>query len=281
MQTTTKSHQLGWIQRHQLASFFLLAYLITWSLDGLAFIDRTIGTVGVVAGTFGPAIAAVIVLRATGDLGELRTRLFTWRISARWYLIALGLPTLGLGIAYSLYLLIGGTPVDPSTLWPMSMLPLLFVYVLLLGGGNEEPGWRGFALPRLLNRYSALQASVILGIFWAFWHAPLFFLPGSIQANLPILSFLGTTVVLSVLLTWLFNNTGESVLIAILFHTSFNTGAAWVASGVPVGSVPLLYTVNGLVLVIFMLGILAIYGPARLSRTAPDRDQPVTARPGV
>ena len=86
----------------------------------------------------------------------------------------------------------------------------------------EEFGWRGYALDRLQNRFNALLSSVILGLIWGLWHLPLFGLEGSIQQNVPIWAFVLGTVLFSVILTWLYNNTGGSILAVILLHTTGN-----------------------------------------------------------
>ena len=85
---------------------------------------------------------------------------------------------------------------------------------------TEEPAWRGFALPRLQRRMSPLAAAVLLGMVWALWHVPLWFVPGSFQAQLPFVAFVLSTIATSVLMTWLFNRSSGSVLIAAIFHAA-------------------------------------------------------------
>ena len=101
----------------------------------------------------------------------------------------------------------------------------LFVYVFFLGGPlGEEPGWRGFALPRLQRRHGPLVGSLILGPIWAFWHLPLFWAPAW---NLPptvlnIVLFVIAATAFTMVMTWVFNNTKGSLFIAVLVHTSFD-----------------------------------------------------------
>jgi membrane protease YdiL (CAAX protease family) len=127
---------------------------------------------------------------------------------------------------YGLYLLLGGSPTEG---WQWSS-PLLFVatvlFIFFLCGGQEEAGWRGFALPRLQARYSALLSSLILGVIWALWHLPNFFLPGTTQSELPILWFMLLVPALTVILTWILNNTRGSLLPVMLFHAAVNTSCA-------------------------------------------------------
>ncbi|MCX8171972.1 MAG: CPBP family intramembrane metalloprotease, partial [Candidatus Bathyarchaeota archaeon] len=102
-----------------------------------------------------------------------------------------------------------------------------FVYIFFLGGPlQEEFGWRGYALPRLLERHSALVSSVVLGVIWAVWHLPLNFMYWlGPQYVLGLSMFLSTVILfvfVSILFTWLYNNTGGSVFAALIFHTMLN-----------------------------------------------------------
>ena len=107
--------------------------------------------------------------------------------------------------------------------------PPFVLWVLALGGPlNEELGWRGFALPRLLQRRSPLAASVGLGVLWALWHLPAFFIPGSAQYGGSFAPYLVVVVCLAILMTAAHFSTRGSVLIAVLFHTSADaTAGLW------------------------------------------------------
>jgi CAAX protease family protein len=99
----------------------------------------------------------------------------------------------------------------------------IYVYVLFLGGAlGEEPGWRGFALPRLQTMHGPLLGSLILGPLWALWHLPLFWTPWNELTVFNVVVFVLTTTCLAIMYTWVFNNTKGSVLMAILIHASFN-----------------------------------------------------------
>ena len=109
---------------------------------------------------------------------------------------------------------------------PIQLLPFA-IFILLFGPLPEEIGWRGYGLDRLLGTYSPLTASLITGTFWALWHLPLFFIPGTYQSGLGIgtLSFWLFLIALlpdSILYTWIFRNTQRSTLGAILFHFATN-----------------------------------------------------------
>ena len=122
----------------------------------------------------------------------------------------------------------------------------------LLGGPlSEEPGWRGYALPRLLSTRTPLSAALTLGAIWAVWHLPLFFMPGVNQFHMSFVIFAANVIALSVMMTWVFIHTRESVLIAILMHLMINvtentyhlavvTAVDWVAAAliIALGGLP-------------------------------------------
>ncbi|HEY8599061.1 MAG TPA: CPBP family intramembrane glutamic endopeptidase, partial [Thermomicrobiales bacterium] len=92
---------------------------------------------------------------------------------------------------------------------------------------TEETAWRGFALPRLQARFNALSASLILGLIWALWHLPLFFLANTGQSKMPFPGFVLDVVAVTIVMTWVYNHTRGSVLLAALFHAAFNAGGAY------------------------------------------------------
>jgi membrane protease YdiL (CAAX protease family) len=96
------------------------------------------------------------------------------------------------------------------------------VYMLIFVALGEEVGWRGYALPALQARHGALLASVILGVVWALWHVPQFFNPAALYYDLPFVLFLAYLIPFSVLITWVFNSTGGSLLMAMLVHAVMN-----------------------------------------------------------
>jgi membrane protease YdiL (CAAX protease family) len=128
-------------------------------------------------------------------------------------------------------LLIDTLVFDITTPLPsLDLLPLFVGSILanmVIGGGLEEVGWRGFALPRLQAEYSALTASLILGIVWVGWHAPLFIVTGVVQAELAPLPFLVQGLALAIVFTWLYNSTRGSLLLVVLLHGAVN---AWLTS---------------------------------------------------
>jgi uncharacterized protein len=203
------------VRKHPLIAFFVLAYLLTWWIYPLLRYSPLLG----IFGLFGPALAAMIMAAVTeGKAGvkALLSRVVRWRVGLPWYAVALGLPTvLSLATAGLSYLLGVSESVQVGVLTGIELV--LFVAVV-----GEELGWRGYALPLLLEKRSALTASLILGVLWGLWHLPTFLVPGTPQYGLPLSAFVLLTIEYSILMTWVFLHTRGSVLIATLFHGAIN-----------------------------------------------------------
>jgi membrane protease YdiL (CAAX protease family) len=122
---------------------------------------------------------------------------------------------------YAVYLLLGGEADFSDLEYPWLAYPIVLVLTTLFTGGNEEPGWRGFALPRLLERLSPLNASLVLGVIWVAWHLPMFF-NEEWGANNDFVWFLVNVLGLSIIMTWLFLRPRGSVIPAMLFHGGTN-----------------------------------------------------------
>ena len=174
-------------------------------------------------------LAVVVIWRLIANLSETRQSFVAtlqWPKSWIWYVLALGLWPL-MVVVSNMFAKTFALSVPPNPSWPnVPLLPILlesFLWILLFGGPlNEEPGWRGFALPRLQSRYSPLVASIILGAIWGFWHVPLHFM-GVYYGGA-----LGSVIRLqeiprAILFTWLYNRTKRSLLIVLFFHAAINT----------------------------------------------------------
>jgi membrane protease YdiL (CAAX protease family) len=216
--------------------YFVIAFAFTWLFWWLAALgarDVIPALPGLTAlGAFGPLVAAVILTAQESGRAGLRSllsRVVRWRVAPIWYAVAL-LGPLAITLA-AMVLEVAVLGVQPPSLGvligelPSTMLTILVngVYMLIFVTLGEEVGWRGYALPALQARYSALLASLILGMVWALWHLPVFFNPDTSYSNLPFFLFLPFIVLVAVLITWLFNSTGGSVLMAMLFHAVLNT----------------------------------------------------------
>jgi membrane protease YdiL (CAAX protease family) len=190
-------------------------------------------------GMFGPTFAALIMAgtqEGGSGLRKLLSRWKIWRVGIQWYII---IPVILIAIQLAaIQLYIGFFAVSPQInlgLWYMFFLD--FLASGFMGGPIcEETGWRGYALPRMLKSQSALKSGLILGVMWAVWHVPGLLIPGFVIPvpldPLIFLNFLLDVISLSVIMTWLFNNTRGSVLIAFLFHSAHNSIIATVLTSI-------------------------------------------------
>jgi membrane protease YdiL (CAAX protease family) len=243
--TTTSSQpafaRQGLLARHPLVSYFLIAFAFTWALlfsvllskDGLGLlpyrVSPSLASAIVPASLFGPSLAALIVTAATegrAGVGHWLRRIVRWRVGVQWYLFVLfGLPAV----------MVLGTLLRPGALasFDISALPSVLAYLgalafmVFLGGPlGEEPGWRGFALPRLQRLYGPLVGGLVLGSLWALWHLPGFLVPQKLPPSGTVMDFVRFAVALIALayvIQFVFNNTGGSVFMAILTHATWNT----------------------------------------------------------
>lgn len=203
------------VGRRPLISFTVIAYGLTWALLPIAHHHVWVGVLALAC----PALAAVIVARSQGSAEQraLFTRIRQWRVPARWYVVALIVPVPASYLA-SVIEQAFGVP-GPITFVRPSLLGAV-VFVMVLG---EEIGWRGFALPQLRRRFDAVTASVILGLIWAVWHLPLFYMSSMPQYGSPFSAYVVYTIALSIVFTILADRTSGSVIIATLFHGAVNT----------------------------------------------------------
>jgi membrane protease YdiL (CAAX protease family) len=220
--------------------YFLFAYGISWvvwipyllSRDGfglMSFRSPIDHSTTAYIFSFGPAVSAFLmmgVLYGWSGIRQLLQKMVLWRVALWWYLfVFIGIPVIELL----------GTIVVPGNLAPvipLAPLPALLAYIpffiypaLIIGGPlGEEPGWRGFALPRLQERRGPLVGTLILAPLWALWHWPAIWATAWPQNHFSFFPNLVLYVLFltawSVLMTWLFNNTRGSVLLAILAHAS-------------------------------------------------------------
>ena len=218
--------QAPWLMRHRLGAFFFLTFLISWGI--WIPVQLFLAQHGKIhpltfVGAYGPFLAAMLVLYAGGKGTGMRDwlrRTFRFRVGATWYLVGFLLPVfIGL-VQYGLYLMLGGKP-GPSR--PSWFLYLINVPITaLFAGGNEEPGWRGFALPAMLERQQPVVASVLLGVVWTIWHLPLYFSSGWSGASHSLAWVLLSVIGLSIIMTWLYLRSKGSVIPAMLLHQGTN-----------------------------------------------------------
>jgi membrane protease YdiL (CAAX protease family) len=248
------------LDRHPLAVFTTVAYALSWTcwLAWAGLVGRpTLRTVAFVLGGFGPFIAAALLTVLSGaSLRAWLRRVFRARVSPRYYAAALGLPVVALGLAGLTHWTVLGGTLTPESLPSPLEYPVILALVLLFGGGQEEPGWRGYLLPRLQQEYSSLRAALAVGVVWAAWHAPLFVLPGAIQNDIAPWLYLPQVVAMSVVLTWLTNVSRGSVLPAMLLHAGGNAVVNFYPVGGAAGAVATTgYALLAAVVVVVAIGL--------------------------
>ena len=240
------------INRHPLAAYFVIAFAGTWltilplllGQDGGGLFAYRFGEAGILfalAGTFtGPLLAALLVTFDTSGTNGVRVllrRCVQWRVGILWYVIALFGYFIVWLAGYCVWL--DGAPMfalvaKPWLIFGSYLVPSAVLVVLAFG---EETGWRGFALPRLQERYGPLRGSLILGTLHGLWHLPALGVPGFVSnstLSVPFIAgWIATVLAATVLYTWIFNNTNGSLLIAILVHAGSNASSSLLGALVP------------------------------------------------
>lgn len=251
MRVTGGSPVIRALTRYPLIAFFTLAYAGSWIVwlplvlagnrllppslaipPGLGFL------LTVLAPFAGPTLAALVVTAAIGGTAGVRallSRYVRWRFGWPWYLVALAGPPLLLLL--SVAAVYGGEALPPLGEQGMQIgaAYLITLTVNLLIGSilGEEPGWRGFALPRLQQRYGPLVGSLVLGLLWSLWHLPLILTPGNTTWTGSLALFVALGIALAIAHTWLSNATRASLLAVMLLHAAINTSTRLILPNVP------------------------------------------------
>jgi uncharacterized protein len=215
-------------------AFFALTFAWSWTCWLVSAAIKTespsVATTLMFAGSFGPSLAAVLVVANAGGRAGLRAwlgRCLRWPPGGRrglgWTVLALLLPAALAGLAAGLHVALGGSiGRSPAAGHPLMTVANFFLVLLIGGPLGEEFGWRGYALPSLQAGLDWRVASLGLGLVWGVWHLPLFFIAGTSQAHIPLGLFLLSVVAMSVLFAWLVNRCAGSVVVALLLHTAIN-----------------------------------------------------------
>jgi len=269
----------SFIKKHQVVLFFIFAIVVSsiFAIPLLLSIYKVIpvelpGVLGLIA-ALGSSIAAVIVASLSDGKTELRKLwggLKKWRVHPLWYLFAIFSNTAMILLAMGLFALFGGS--FPSISEKLPQLLPIAVFLTIQAGLGEEIGWRGFATPKLQERFSGLAAIFIVSGVWLVWHIPLFFVPGGLQANiwnkigfLPAVAFYGVNLIAqSILYTWSYNSTGGSVLMPIFLHGSLNW-SAWFLSMNDIQSIGMIPIVLFLIIEVVVAIIIVIVSGKDLS----------------
>ena len=261
----------GWAP---LITFVVIAYGISWLiwmplwLPAFGIRDLPVLPFHHALGAFGPLLAALIVNARTGGrraVADLIRRIML--PGPRWWLTAAALlgPLMLLGVGLFGAKLIGGVPIDLASFGRSSEFPGIsalgfLAYNILTFGIGEETGWRGFALPQLQSRFSALAATAILTVVWAGWHLPLFaYRPGYTGMDIGgIAGWLASLATGAVLTTALFNASRGSIMAAALFHAAVDV--AFTSQGLS----PLAINICGAAITLAGIATVLVFRPANL-----------------
>ncbi|MGM0620914.1 MAG: CPBP family intramembrane glutamic endopeptidase [Bacteroidota bacterium] len=222
----------------KLLLFIIITYVFSWTLwipvallkNGITFHENLeiFFSSPFNPAAFGPFFAAVVLTLFTDGWkggGKLLKRSIDFHFIKKWILPTLLLLPLIFGGGIVLSILLDATEKDFSVISnPPYAIVAFFVIMFTAGPLQEEFGWRGFALPRLLSHFNALTSSLILGFFWWLWHLPTVFIPGAFMtSNLFLFAGLAPVIMFtSILFTWIYNNTNGSLFPALLMHASMN-----------------------------------------------------------
>jgi len=223
--------------------FFLLTYAYSWViwipsvLDGigieLPFRVTGYSVLVVIIGAFAPLMAAItLVVREEGWKGikEFLGQALDFRIKPVYLILALSLPLLIHVIVHYLAIAVG---LDVAkTLFPteIPVAPIVlaipyFFLMLVIGGGQEEIGWRGYAQEPLQEKIGVIPASLVIGLIWGIWHLPLWFMTGDLHSAYSFLAFVMMTTSISIMYAWLYNSSGKKLVVVMFFHAMNNTAA--------------------------------------------------------
>ena len=263
-------------RRYPLASFFALACGISWLLWAPLWLPAfDIDELPIVPfhhalGALGPIVAAFLVSAAeTGKRGplDLLRRMGLCRGRLMWVAVALLAPFALMAFAVGAASVIGGVPLSwagfgSSREFAQFSALMFLAYNIMSFGFGEEVGWRGFALPRLQARHSALAATLVLTLGWALWHLPLFFYrPGYTSMGVAgVAGWLFSLLTGAVLLTWLYNESQGSILVVALFHAAVDVAFTSNVSS------PFAVNVTGGLITLWGIAVLIIAGPRFLSK---------------
>lgn len=294
-----------YVRRYELLTFFVLVFACSWlhTIPQVAYAQGVLARppsptlmgvltlIGLLGGPIGAAALVTALVEGKSGLRAWLRPVFRWRVSWRWYaVVLLAYPVLALAAVVAADLLAGrdsrlplyfqarltematGLGLSGASLW--LLLPILIVYGFIIVPLYEETGWRGFALPRLQQTHSALTAGLVIGVIWAVWHLPNFFLPGSPHYGMPFVGFLLEITAFSILMVWVYNNTGSSVWMTMLWHGSIIVGSIFFPAGIPGVTGDLVaFWLHVALSVLPAVVVVILAGPARLAwpPTRPQR----------
>jgi uncharacterized protein len=222
--------------KYPLLIFVVINYAISWTILPPAYkillaakgSFPPIALFGLIGG-YSPSIAALVMFAFSDGWNGVKAGLrkfLQWRVHAGWYLFVLVIPICVAGAAtlvnmHSSIDIKGG----------LRAIPVAFLIALPFGPLGEELGWRGYFLPKLLQRYSVMTSTLIVGLVWTVWHLASFMFPGAAIPSFfkvgawSIFLFLCSIMAESFVFTYVYLKTKGSLIIAILLHMAFNAGS--------------------------------------------------------
>lgn len=258
--------------RWSLIAFFVLTFAVTWVLfitvAAAIPANTAAGYALVLLGAYAPGLVALaLTARQTGLDGvrALLGRILIANVAAKWYVFAVSYVVVVKLSAALLHRLIAGA-------WPpfgtdsVYLIPLAIALSTPFQAG-EELGWRGYALPRLADRYGLAAASVVLGAIWALWHVPQFFIVAADTYHQSFIVWALQVIAISIAMAWLYAKTGGSLLLVMLMHAAINNAKDIVPSGVP--DPRGVFTVHASLVSWLALGVLWIAAAGFLMRMPP------------
>jgi membrane protease YdiL (CAAX protease family) len=275
------------VKRHPIIAFFVLAYALAWIIESpfVFLTDSVTDTQGLILTILSANVPSVVAIVLTamafgrGSLRKLLGQLLIWRVNPLWYLgVVLG-PVALVGGMVALNTLLGGPALSLGM--PLVSVAIFFGFSIFPGSAlGEEIGWRGYVLPRLQSRMSALSAALLIAPIWGLWHLPLWLTGAPGRTPLIYAGFVVSAFALSVLLTWVYNSTGGSLLLVVLLHATINLPIAILYDdlGGRVTVPVLLYF--GLQIVAAIV-VVIVAGPKHLSRKHKKQEEEGAAEPGV
>lgn len=270
----------GFLKRHCLVLGIILMFALTWPIDlaNSGFLPFQVSpALAIFVGyglVFATLLATALTLGKEGMIALLK-RFLIWRVGWKWYLVALLLMPSMQFVSVLLNATLNQTPIDFSDVYaykifgPSVNLVLLIVPFFLFDAiaNGEEIAWRGYVLPRLQARHSALVSSLIVGVIWGLWHLPKYL---SHWDTLTFVFFMVGITARAIFYTWLFNNTKGSLLLTTIFHAAGNTGGILLPVVTTVAQSDLITAfIQTLLEISVAIVVVIIAGPERLSRTAP------------
>jgi membrane protease YdiL (CAAX protease family) len=262
-----------WTRQHRLIAFFGLTFALSW----WSWPFYAAGLAPTPFFACGPVIAALVVIGLTdGRAGyrELLARLTRWRVGWRWWVVALATPLAVLAVAAVANVTIWGAPTPDLGTLVLADIGLIFAFRFidpLDGPFGEEPGFRAYAVPQLQQRWSPLRAGITLGVIVAIWHLPLV-----AAGTLPPFG-IGVTFAITLVYVWLFNRTGGSALMTLVFHVAQGT-ITYTALGFTNADADRMDTLTGALWCVIAVGLVTLDRKAWRSAPAPATIHP-TAQP--